>query len=173
MKFLHDFSKRKILLLSHRCVLTLWRISPLIMTFLILMDIPLKRESRFLTFELIGIFSLINSISKFLSIVMYAGGFNGPFWWRKCRSLCSVKRMEVEVELKITSPLERRHPHVLLDRRNREDVDSDSEWDVAASSQVGAAYGALDSMMLSCWYKQAWSAKRNVQSFLLNKFIRG
>ena len=33
--------------------------------------------------------------------------------------------------------------------------------------------GALDPMMLSCWNKQAWSAERNIRSFLLNKFIRG
>jgi hypothetical protein len=35
--------------------------------------------------------------------------------------------MEVEVDSKITSPLERRHSRVLRDRRNRGDVDSDSE----------------------------------------------
>ena len=38
-----------------------------------------------------------------------------------------VKPMEVEVEFKIASPLERRHSRVLRDRRNKGDVDSDSE----------------------------------------------
>ena len=64
--------------------------------------------------------------------------------------------MEVEVESKITSQLERRHSRVLRDRRNKGDVDSDSESDVTTSSQVGPANGALDPMMLSCWNKQVF-----------------
>ena len=65
--------------------------------------------------------------------------------------------MEIEVESKITSQLdlERRYSRVLRVRRNKGDVDSDSESDVATSSQVGPANGALDPMMLSCWNKQA------------------
>ena len=70
--------------------------------------------------------------------------------------------MEVEVEFKIASPLERRHSRVLRDRRDRGAVDLDSERAVATSFQEGAAHCALVMMMPSCWYYRACSVERNV-----------